>query len=54
MLSFINGKFLSINMTEEDFLVPLEKYLKVGLHIGTKFKTKYMEPFIYKIRGDGL
>ena len=41
-------------MTEEEFLVPLEKYLKVGLHIGTKFKTKYMEPFIYKVRGDGL
>ena len=36
------------------FLVPLEKYLKVGLHIGTKFRTKYMEPFIYKIRSDGL
>lgn len=36
------------------FLVPLEEYLKVGLHIGTKFKTKYMEPFIYKIRSDGL
>lgn len=42
-------------MTEEQtFLVPLEKYLKVGLHIGTKFRTKYMEPFIYKIRPDGL
>ena len=41
-------------MTEEEFLVPLEKYLKVGLHIGTKFKTKYMEPFIYKVRPDGL
>ncbi|MAG77812.1 30S ribosomal protein S2, partial [archaeon] len=39
---------------EEEFLVPLEKYLKVGLHIGTKFRTKYMEPFIYKIRPDGL
>jgi small subunit ribosomal protein S2 len=37
-----------------NFLVPLEKYLKVGLHIGTKFKTKYMEPFIYKVRSDGL
>ena len=37
-----------------EFLVPLEKYLKVGLHIGTKFKTKYMEPFIYKVRNDGL
>ncbi|MFH1636907.1 MAG: 30S ribosomal protein S2 [Candidatus Woesearchaeota archaeon] len=38
----------------EEFLVPLESYLKVGLHIGTKFRTKYMEPFIYKVRGDGL
>jgi len=41
-------------MTEEQFLVPLEKYLKVGLHIGTKFRTKYMAPFIYKVRPDGL
>ncbi len=40
--------------TEEKFLVPLEQYLKVGIHIGTKFKTKYMEPFIYKVRPDGL
>ncbi|RME54511.1 30S ribosomal protein S2 [Candidatus Woesearchaeota archaeon] len=37
-----------------DFLIPLDNYLKVGLHIGTKFRTKYMEPFIYKIRSDGL
>ena len=41
-------------MTEEKLLVPLEEYLKVGLHIGTKFKTKFMEPFIYKVRPDGL
>ncbi|MAG45501.1 MAG: 30S ribosomal protein S2 [Nanoarchaeota archaeon] len=41
-------------MAEEEFLVPLETYLKAGLHIGTKYKTKYMEPFIYKVRGDGL
>ncbi len=41
-------------MTDEEFLVPVDEYLKVGLHIGTKFKTKYMEPFIYKIRNDGL
>ncbi len=38
----------------ETYLVPLDKYLKAGLHIGTKFRTKYMEPFIYKIRPDGL
>jgi len=43
-------------MTEEQevFLTPLENYLKVGLHIGTKFRTKYMAPFIYKVRSDGL
>ena len=39
---------------DESLLVPTERYLKSGLHIGTKFKTKYMEPFIYKIRPDGL
>ena len=39
---------------EHQFLVPLDEYLKVGLHIGTKFRTKYMEPFIYKVRPDGL
>jgi len=41
-------------MVEEQFLVPLEEYLKVGLHIGTKFRNKYMSPFIYKVRPDGL
>lgn len=39
---------------QQQFLVPLDEYLKVGLHIGTKFRTKYMESFIYKIRSDGL
>jgi len=42
-------------MTEEQqFLVPQDQYLKSGIHIGTKFKTKYMEQFIYKTRSDGL
>jgi small subunit ribosomal protein S2 len=41
-------------MTEEQFLVPTKTYLKSGIHIGTKFKTKYMEQFIYKTRPDGL
>ncbi len=39
---------------QQEFLVPLDLYLKVGLHIGTKFRTKYMEPFIYRVRPDGL
>lgn len=41
-------------MTEKQFLVPTDEYLKSGIHIGTKFKTKYMEQFIYKTRPDGL
>src|SRR3989344_2306385 len=41
-------------MAEEKFLVPRDVYLKSGIHIGTKFRTKYMEPFIYKTRPDGL
>lgn len=41
-------------MTDEQLLVPQDTYLKAGIHIGTKFKTKYMEPFIYKTRPDGL
>ena len=39
---------------KEEFLIPLDEYLKVGLHIGTKYRTKYMAPFIYKTRPDGL
>ena len=43
-------------MTKEKdtLLVPLDDFLKAGIHIGTKFRTKYMEPFIYKARPDGL
>jgi small subunit ribosomal protein S2 len=40
-------------MTDQ-FLVPQEQYLQAGIHIGTKFRTKYMEHFIYKTRPDGL
>ena len=39
---------------ETKFLVPQDTYLKSGIHIGTKFKTKFMESFIYKTRNDGL
>ncbi len=39
---------------EQQFLVPQDTYLKAGIHIGTKFKTKYMSKFIYKTRSDGL
>lgn len=39
---------------EENMLVPQDTYLKAGIHIGTKFRTKYMDEYIYKIRPDGL
>jgi small subunit ribosomal protein S2 len=42
-----------IRMSEQ-LLIPQEEYLKSGIHIGTKFKTKYMADFIYKTRPDGL
>jgi small subunit ribosomal protein S2 len=35
-------------------LIPMEQYLSSGIRIGSKFKTKYMEEYIYKIRPDGL
>lgn len=41
-------------MAEEALLLPTDTYLKAGIHIGTKFKTKYMSKFIYKTRTDGL
>lgn len=39
---------------EETLLIDSNEYLKSGIHIGTKFKTKYMAEFIYKTRSDGL
>jgi small subunit ribosomal protein S2 len=41
-------------MADAQFLVPQDSYLKSGIHIGTKFRTKYMAQFIYKTRPDGL
>ncbi len=37
-----------------EFLVPQEKYLEAGVHIGTKTKMGSMRQFIYKAREDGL
>jgi len=38
----------------ENMLVPADTYLKTGIHVGTKFRTRHMAPFIYKTRADGL
>jgi small subunit ribosomal protein S2 len=40
--------------TEEELLLPRDTLLSAGIHIGTRMKTKDMEPFIYRIRPDGL
>jgi len=37
-----------------ELLIPLDKYLAAGLHIGTQQKTKDMERYIYRVRSDGL
>ena len=39
---------------KENLLIDSNEYLKSGIHIGTKFRTKYMANFIYKTRPDGL
>jgi small subunit ribosomal protein S2 len=36
------------------FLIPRDKYLAAGVHIGTQQKTKQMDRFVYKIRPMGL
>jgi len=37
-----------------ELLIPLDKYLVAGVHIGTHICTKYMEEFVYRVRPDGL
>ena len=40
--------------TKEKLIIPREKYLSAGVHIGMTTKTKDMKRFIYKIRPTGL
>ena len=39
---------------EEELLLPQDKLLSAGIHIGTRMKTKDMDPFVYRVRSDGL
>ena len=39
---------------EEELLLPQDTLLSVGIHIGTRMKTKDMIPFVYRVRPDGL
>lgn len=38
----------------KDLLISPEEYLKSGIHIGTRYKAKTMNKYIYKLRKDGL
>jgi len=38
----------------EELLLPQDNMLSAGIHIGTRMKTKDMDPFIYRVRPDGL
>ena len=38
----------------EELLLSRDTLLSAGLHIGTRMKTRDMEPFIYRVRPDGL
>jgi small subunit ribosomal protein S2 len=40
--------------TTEELLLPRDNMLSAGIHIGTRMKTRDMEPFIYRVRPDGL
>ena len=40
--------------TTEELLLPRDTMLSAGIHIGTRMKTLDMEPFIYRVRPDGL
>ncbi|KAA0003981.1 MAG: 30S ribosomal protein S2 [Thermoplasmata archaeon] len=41
-------------MEESKLLVPEEMYISSGVEIGTQQKTAHMEPFIARVRNDGL
>ena len=44
-------------MTEaetKELLIDEDTFLTCGVHIGTKQKSKDMEPYVYKVRDDGL
>ena len=38
----------------EELLLPRDTLLSAGIHIGTRIKTRDIEPFIYRVRPDGL
>jgi small subunit ribosomal protein S2 len=43
-----------IPVTKKKLLIPREKYLSAGVHIGMTSRTSDMKRFIYKVRPNGL
>lgn len=39
---------------EKPLLIPRDDYLVSGIHIGTSVCTKFMKPFTYRVRQDGI
>lgn len=52
--SSITGVITEVTSDVMNYLVPQEKYLEAGVHIGTRTKTPSMAKFVYKQREDGL
>jgi small subunit ribosomal protein S2 len=45
---------ISEKIDEEMLLIARDAYLVSGIHIGTSVCTKFMEPFKYRVRNDGI
>ncbi|MCX8167120.1 MAG: 30S ribosomal protein S2 [Candidatus Micrarchaeota archaeon] len=45
---------VSTGISQQEYLVPQQKYLEAGIHIGTKIKFVNKNWFVYKEREDGL
>lgn len=50
----VEGKNPEAQQPAEELLLPRDTVLSAGIHIGTRVKTLDMEPFIYRVRPDGL
>jgi small subunit ribosomal protein S2 len=52
---FASGlKLEEIKKPQHELLVPLEEYVKAGIHLGTKIISGDMRRYIYRRRADGL
>ena len=50
----VEEKTEKVEEEKSSYLIPQEKYLETGIHIGTRFKTSDMKKFVFKMRDDGL